>query len=89
MVLQTDWRLTNQERYLNGVALIWRSYSPSNLNNDHDHCEFCGAKFMQSGADGSLAEGYSTQDGYRWTCKTCFDDFHARFGWSVIELNGR
>jgi len=42
-----DWRLMNQERYLKGVTLSWRAYVPANPTNDHDHCEFCQAKFLQ------------------------------------------
>jgi hypothetical protein len=41
-----DWRLQGQEKYLKGVMLSLIAYSPSNPNNDHDHCEFCGEKFM-------------------------------------------
>jgi len=86
MVQQADdWRLTNQERYLKGVTLFRRLYASSSPNNDHDHCEFCGAKFMRDGGDEALVEGYSTQDGYRWICKACFEDFRTRFGWSVSE----
>jgi hypothetical protein len=78
-----DWRLTNQERYLKGVTLIWRSYRPARAANDHDYCEFCPAKFMNADVPDALCEGYSTADGYRWVCKTCFDDFVDLFGWQV------
>lgn len=44
----SDWRLQGQERYLKGVALALRKYQrfAPNPSWDHDHCEFCGAKFM-------------------------------------------
>ena len=84
MRAENDWRLTNQEGYLKGVALSWRSYVPAGTGNDHDHCEFCAEKFMVGGVHNTLAEGYSTQDGYRWICKTCFDDFVDLFGWQVV-----
>jgi len=78
-----DWRLTNQERYLKGATLIWRPYSPARAGNDHDHCEFCFAKFMTADAPDILREGYSTPDRYRWVYKTCFDDFADLFAWQV------
>jgi len=78
---QNDWRLTNQERYLKGVTLVWQPYSPANPRNDHDHCEFCWAKFMAPNQADTLHEGYATQDHERWVCKQCFDDFRDLFGW--------
>ena len=78
-----DWRHTNQERYLKGVAFVWQRYSPASSTNDHDHCEFCWAKFMESAEPDTLHEGYATSDKYRWICKTCFDDFADLFGWQI------
>jgi hypothetical protein len=81
-----DWRLINQERYLKGATLIWGRYAPANSENDHDHCEFCRTKFMTNGQSELLHEGYSTPDGYRWICSTCFDDFVDMFGWHVQRV---
>jgi hypothetical protein len=78
-----DWRLTNQERYLNGVMLIWRSYEPTTSENYHDHCEFCAAKFMEVEAPGVKHAGYSTPNGSHWVCKECFDDFVDLFDWRI------
>ena len=78
-----DWRLTNQERYLKAVTLVWQAYAPASPKNDHDHCEFCWAKFMQTAHPETLQEGYSTPDRERWICKGCFDDFVDLFGWKV------
>ena len=33
---------------------------------DHDHCEFCWAKFSLEGHSGDLDEGYATKDNYQW-----------------------
>lgn len=77
-----DWRLTNQATYLKNVALIWRQYAPTNSNNDHDHCEFCFAKFIDDDSPDTLYEGYSTHDGYRWVCVSCFNDFFDLFNWA-------
>jgi len=79
-----DWRLTNQARYLQGVALVWQRYSPASPDNDHDHCEFCWTKFMESGPPDTLREGYATPDKRRWICKACFDDFADQFNWQVL-----
>ena len=76
-----DWRLSGQEQYLAHAKLAWRTYVAKSPTSDHDHCEFCGAKFMVNGAPDVLTEGYSTEDGYRWICKICFADFRDRFGW--------
>ena len=46
MIEPTDWRLNNQAQYLAGAVLVWNRYVPANPDNDHDHCEFCWAKFM-------------------------------------------
>lgn len=80
-----DWRLTNQEQYLKGVTLTWRSYAPTGTGNDHDHCEFCTAKFMMGEPQDALTEGYATTDGYRWICKSCFNDFLDLFKWQVVH----
>ena len=44
--MDSDWRLfREQDKYLRGVTLIRQSYISNNPFNDHDHCEFCMAKF--------------------------------------------
>jgi len=78
-----DWRRQGQERYLSGVRLVARTYRPYRPGWEHDHCEFCGAKF--SCCEGDLRHGYSTEDGYHWICAQCFDDFRDEFGWQLID----
>ncbi|MBW8469598.1 MAG: hypothetical protein K0M67_15140 [Thiobacillus sp.] len=78
-----DWRLTNQERYLKGVTLFKRSYEPASEENDHDHCEFCFAKFMTSALPETIQEGYATPDGHKWVCQNCFEDFVDLFKWEI------
>ena len=81
----SDWRLQGQEQYLTGVQLRRRPYrqNPTNDQWDHDHCEFCWAKFsLDPNVDG-LREGYATPDDYRWICATCFNDFKDSFSWVV------
>jgi hypothetical protein len=86
MVDSSDWRLQRQERFLQGVELCHRAYRRpvKKPNWDHDHCEFCWAKFGVEEGPGIVHEGYCTLDEYRWICSTCFDDFKERFDWSVV-----
>jgi hypothetical protein len=79
-----DWRLLGQERYLTGVTLIRKRYADKLTNTDHDHCEFCGTKFSDT-IPGSLIEGYTTSDDYRWICDTCYNDFKQQFKWRLTE----
>lgn len=77
--MENDWRLfRDQVKYLYGVTLIKQSYKSL---NDHDHCEFCMAKFGKGNDD--LKQGYSTEDGSIWICDTCYDDFKEQFKWKV------
>jgi hypothetical protein len=68
-----DWRLTGQETYLQGVALVRKPYRAYSENCEHDHCEFCWAKFMDPAYSEAhrkfieehpevLTEGYATTD---------------------------
>lgn len=79
---ENDWRLQGQARYLSGVELGWQEYREYRAGWDHDHCEFCAAKFSESLPD-TLRGGYATLDRYRWVCKECFDDFRDLFNWRV------
>ncbi len=81
-----DWRLTRQKEYLRGAVLRWSKWTPRNPENDHDHCEFCWAKFMEDDLPEILRFGYTTTDRYRWICQQCFEDFKDRFEWEVMKL---
>jgi len=87
MVDPKDWRLQGQERYLKGAALARRRYerNASKAERNHDHCEFCGAKFMGEDMADVLHEGYCSADQYRWICVGCFNDFKEYFEWKVEE----
>ncbi len=78
-----DWRLQGQEKYLKGVTLQKKTYKQFRDGWDHDHCEFCGAKFTEN-TPGTLHEGYTTQNNYHWICDPCFTDFNELFEWKVI-----
>ena len=85
MVDENDWRLTGQEKYLKGVTLYWRQYTRWSESWEHDHCEFCWAKFMVEDYPNVLHEGYTTEDEYRWICKKCFEDFKDIFVWKISD----
>lgn len=78
-----DWRRQGQERYLAGQVLTAKEYRPYRADWDHDHCEFCGAKFSLNGRD--LTFGYCTLDGYHWICPDCFEEFKEEFRWTLAE----
>jgi hypothetical protein len=82
---ENDWRLQGQERYLTGITLIRRTWHQSRPHWDHDHCEFCWAKFAASDGPDILREGWTTPDEYRWICDVCFADYRDRFAWRVVE----
>jgi hypothetical protein len=84
MRAENDWRLQGQEAYLKGISLWWMKYSPYSGTWEHDHCEFCGTKFMDEDNADVITHGYSTNDKYRWICETCFEDFHDLFNWTVV-----
>jgi len=44
-----DWRLRGQEEYLDGARLIKKPYRAVSETSEHQHCEFCWAKFMDPG----------------------------------------
>ncbi len=75
---------------MTGIDLCWKTYQRYSQTWDHDHCEFCGAKFAESAQiPDALHAGYATLDEYRWVCEVCFGDFRERFGWNVVECKGR
>jgi hypothetical protein len=82
----SDWRLQGQEQWLRGVELCRRAYRlyAKNPAWDHDHCEFCSAKFMVDDLPDVLHEGYCTLDERHWICAACFDDFNEMLAWIVV-----
>lgn len=77
-----DWRYRTAAPDLRGQTLWkerWRAPRPS---WDHDHCEFCWAKFSES-IEGALREGYVTAGGREWVCPACFADFRDAFDFTL------
>lgn len=87
MIPEGDWRRRGQEKYLKWVTLVHRPYRQYQKNPswDHDHCEFCWAKFSLMDGPEHLKEGYATIDDYYWICPDCFADFKDEFLWVVKE----
>jgi hypothetical protein len=87
---RNDWRLDiggGPEMY--GVTLYWRTFTKLRDDWDHEHCEFCFAKFVEShesfATASTLSEGFVIPDGYKWVCSTCFEDFKEHFSWIVSD----
>ena len=38
---------------------------------------------MESGSEGVLTEGYSTEDNYYWICANCFHDLKGVMEWKL------
>lgn len=83
MVEIDDWRLQGQEKYLTGRKLKRVPFSPLSKTWDHEHCEFCWAKF--SDHENDLHEGYVTEDNHTWICPECYEDFKELFQWDLVD----
>ena len=81
--MKNDWRLTNQVNYLFRSTLKKVDFKKK-LDNDHEHCEFCWAKFGES--KDMLSSGYCTIDEYHWICEKCFQDFREQFEWRLKDI---
>jgi hypothetical protein len=79
----SDWR-TDLAQHARGAVLYRQKYTRRSEQWDHDHCEACTAKFMESGPAGTLTEGYATADRYRWICADCFHDLKEEMGWTWL-----
>jgi hypothetical protein len=64
---ETDWRLNDQETYLTGVVLERRRWRQTEPHWDHDHREFCWAKFAEIDGPDILRAGWTTSDD-GWIC---------------------
>ncbi len=53
------WRVDNA-KWTRGAVLRFQKYARPREDWDHDHCEGCFAKFMESGSPEVLTEGYVT-----------------------------
>jgi hypothetical protein len=94
--MDDDWRLQGQERFLQGASFVRKPYRASSDTWEHDHCDFCTRKFVESAtgqSDDVATEGYAAigrgpngEDDYYWVCDECFADFRERFEWKVATV---
>jgi hypothetical protein len=95
MADKDDWRLMGQESYLQSATLRQKTYYRWSEDWTHDHCEFCGARFVAPDdpykEPDDLHEGYAVQshghfpDDYDWICAKCYADFKDMFDWKVLR----
>ena len=84
MIEKNDWRLQGQEEYMMRRKLKKSPFFQWSKTWDHEHCEFCSAKFSSHTDDSH--EGYITADHRRtWICPECFEDFKEMFGWELVD----
>jgi hypothetical protein len=83
MIRKDDFRLSgHQANYLHGELLRFGRYRPPRPGSEHDHCEFCWARFSSSPRQGCVTEGFFT-DERRWICEGCYEDFKVMFDWQL------
>jgi hypothetical protein len=80
----SDWRI-DLARHTKGELLYRRKYTRRSEQWDHDHCEACTAKFMESGTHRNAYRGLATADNYRWVCVDCFRDLKDKMGWTLAD----
>ena len=78
----TDWRIDNA-KWTRGAQMRLTKYSRPNEDWDHDHCEGCWDKFMESGPPDALTEGYVNENNDRWICPECFRDLKNEMEWKL------
>jgi hypothetical protein len=82
--MSSDWRRSGQEAYLQGAVFTFRVYVAPRPGWDHDHCEFCMAKFSPDDLTSGWATPYEGEtDNFRWVCQSCFEDFREEFEFRV------
>lgn len=78
----SDWRVDNA-KLTRGATLHFAKYVPPREDWDHDHCAGCWAKFVDTGASNTLADGYVTDDHKHWICPECFRDLAHEMEWTL------
>lgn len=80
-----DWRIMNQDDYLQNKTLYLHRFDKWSNIWDHEHCAFCFTKFSKK--EGDAHEGYSTLDDYYWICTDCYNDFKKAFSWYELDAD--
>lgn len=75
-------------QFLKNSTFNWERYKQPISNWGHEHCEFCGAKFMETDVGDVLREGWVSQDGDHWVCAICFEGHKEEFQFNkTISFN--
>ncbi len=69
---------------LRGAQFKYQAYKMPKPTWDHDHCEFCWAKFMESGNTDALLEGYYCKSEDTWVCPKCYEEKNVEYQWELI-----
>jgi hypothetical protein len=86
--------LQNAAEYLANITLTYGRFRQTTEDDDHAHCELCFAKFMDAEyriahdyviPKDILTEGYHSEDGGRWICSRCVEEYRGMFGWRVVD----
>lgn len=71
--------------FLKGITLEWKKYKQDSPQWDHEHCEFCGGKFMEE-VDGKIFNaGWTDETENHWICSGCFDEKKDTYQFKVLE----
>lgn len=79
--MNKEWYLLEYERktYLHNKVLSPRVFPC--LDEMHDHCELCWARFSKHLDD--LQNGYFEPTSKSWICPECYINYASLFGWTV------
>jgi len=81
----SDWREQGQEAYLSKLCFVHSKYFIYRKGWDHDHCEYCGAKFCLDVE--CIESGYYAKKGYYWICPQCWNDFSNKHHLKLCETS--
>lgn len=71
--------------HLAGLVLRWKKYQQRSPDWDHDHCEFCGDKFMEE-VDGKMFNaGWTDDEQNNWICSDCFEKNKDKYQFKVCN----
>jgi hypothetical protein len=85
MIEKDDWRLNfgKEPEFYKKYKWVLKKWSQTRDNSDHDHCEFCNAKFMDTEGPNILPQGWTDENETYWICEGCFEDFRKMYQWDI------
>jgi hypothetical protein len=88
--MEKNWRLESVA-HLASQPLRRKKWTRWSREWDHNHCEYCGAKFAEFEGEDILKEGFASTEAhprgenYHWVCINCFADLKDLIGWYAVE----